>query len=81
MCGGVGSATIADPHIMEVRTQNGAIAVALCTAWGQVQDPDRKSPSSAHAQGGNACADGGDLHGNQYGVGDDPHKGGPEGRK
>ena len=46
-----------------------------------MQDPDRKSPSSAHAQGGNACADGGDLHGNQYGVGDDAHKGGLEGQK
>ena len=35
----------------------------------------------AHTHGGNACADGGVLRGNRYGVGDDPHEGDPEGTK
>ena len=60
--------------------KNGAAAVALCTRQGQVEDPNRKSPSSAHAHGSNACADGGVMHGNHYGVGDDPYSGGLEGR-
>ena len=61
--------------------RNGDAAVALCTGQGRVQTPNRKSSSSAHAHGSNACADGGVLHGNHYGVGDDPHSGGLEGRR
>ena len=61
--------------------KNGAAAVVLCTPQGEVEDPNRESPSPAHSHGSNECAGRDFFPGNQYEMGDGLHKGSLEGRQ